>query len=131
MDFPHAEQEHFETDISEKQNEEAQLKSDAAPLNSIDRIKVAEQKADELLSSAQKEAASIISDAKIAAKSLIDDSEKAAKDSVANSIIETQQANRVLMDELNAVLDIEMQALKDAAVSRMAETVELIHKSMV
>ena len=131
MDFLHTEQELLEKDISGKQNEEAQSKCNAAPLNSIDRIRAAERKAEESISSAHSEAVLIIDDAKKTAKSIIEDGDKAAKDTEASSIVEIQQVSRGLMDKLNAELDVELQALKNAAMSRMAKTVELMHRAMV
>ena len=119
--------EHFENDIGEKTDKALST----IPPNSIERVRVVEQRAEEQISAAHNEAAVIINTAQKKAETLLIDSAKAAKEAAAGTAARLWQENRALMDALTVELDAETQAVKDAAMGRTAEVVELIYKVLV
>ena len=98
--------------------------------NSIERVRDAERKAEELITGAHAEAKQIVERAKMAAEGIIADGIKISMDNAAEAIAAAHLENRTLLEKLSVDLETERQALENIARNRAAQAVEQIYKSM-
>ena len=99
--------------------------------DTIEQIRDAENRAEEIVSCARDEAARIIEGAKKEAERIIADAVKAANDKAANSVSAARETARAYMDKLTVDFAGEIQTLKAAAAERMDEAAGLICEHMV
>lgn len=98
--------------------------------NSVELVRQAEKKAEEVVAAANNESNQIISDAKKAAEKTIGDGENASRLRFADSVEAAHKTNRDLMDEFNVELDAEIQSLKDTTRHKTAGAAQLVYKHL-
>jgi vacuolar-type H+-ATPase subunit H len=99
--------------------------------NSVEQVKVAERRAEEVIANARNEASRIIDVAGETAAEIIADGTRASKERAGNSVAAAHQANSVLMERLSVDLEAQIQSLRDGALNKQSEAVEMIYRSLV
>lgn len=98
--------------------------------NVIDRIRKAEQEADETIRAAQEKAGCIAEQAKKDAQISVRRHEAAVHAAAAQKVTAAHEENKAALEEANRALDAQMQELLQAARARQPEAVQKIIKAL-
>jgi vacuolar-type H+-ATPase subunit H len=99
--------------------------------NVIDRIRKAEQEADETIRAALEKASYIVEQAKKDAQASVRKHEDAAQAAAAEKVMAAQEKSKAALEEARRDLDTQMQELLQTARARQPEAVQKIMKALV
>ena len=99
--------------------------------NVIDRIRKAEQDADETIRAALEKASYIVEQAKKDAQTSVRNHEAAAHAAASEKVTAAQEKNKTALEEANRDLDTQMQELLQTARARQPEAVQKIMKALI